>query len=87
MFTCDRWLKSDKASDIAARLRDTCDEATADRVADDDEYNRNCLGSLEKSCNNRGAVADNDIRMKADQLFRKTNHTFSIACSESILDA
>ena len=47
---------------VAARPRQTLDEAGADRIGDDREHDRHRAGSLQQRPQGRGAMGKNDVR-------------------------
>jgi hypothetical protein len=75
-----------KASDVAARLRETGDEAAADRVRyrhKDDWYDR---GRLLSRDNDRGSRRDDDIDLEPDELDYDLGKALASPFRPAILD-
>src|SRR5712691_2654011 len=82
----DRGGKIGEARGVAARPGYARGDPAADWIADDHEYDRNGPGGLDQRFHNRGAVADDDVGLKPDQLFRKGPHAVGIAGGKTIFD-
>jgi hypothetical protein len=66
-FRADAVFEIDKSSGIAARPRQTIDEAGADRIGNDHKYDRDSPGRLQQRSYDRTASGQDDIRRERGQ--------------------
>src|SRR6266508_3012965 len=70
-FSGDAFFVEHEAGDIAARVRQTRNQARAERVGDVDEYDRNRAALPLQRHDHRGCMAEDYIGLQRDHLFRE----------------
>src|SRR5204863_4832391 len=85
-LAADRDVEIGDPGGVAARPGDAGREPAADWIGDDNEHDRNCPGRLYKLRDDRRAVADKDVGLQRNQLFRQGPHAIGIAGCEAIGD-
>src|SRR5262245_1029613 len=73
-FSDRAWIVSHHAREVAARVRQTCDEARADRIYDVGEHDWYCAGFLLQRGSGRSRHRKNDLWLHRDQFFRERLH-------------
>jgi len=76
-----------EAGGVAARVRQTFDEARADRIGGQREHDRHCAGQLEQRPRDRAAAGQDDVRRERKQLRRVLANALGIARPPARVDA
>src|SRR5262245_22845926 len=85
-FSTQTIFELHEAGGIAARLRQTIDEASADWIGDDREHDRDAVRRLkERSCR-KTASGHDDVRRERDQFFGLFAGSGRIAPSKAVVD-
>src|SRR6516225_9148592 len=87
IFPCDARVQDREAGDVAARSRHARDKPTTNRIGHGDEHDRNGLCGLPQRGDDRGALAENAVRLELHQLFRERLHARGVAFGIAVLDA
>ena len=86
-FCTQTVFEHQKASGVAARPRQTIDEAGTDRIGDDRKYDRHSASCLEHRPQTCGATRHDDVGRKRDQFRRVFANVGGIACGPAGVDA
>src|SRR5262249_43673366 len=80
-------LQDREAGDVAARSRHARDKPATNRSGHGDEHDRNGPSGPHQRVGDRGALAENAVRLKLHQLFRERLHARGVAFGIAVLDA
>src|SRR5437016_6687484 len=78
---------SDKAGDVVARSRHARDKPATNRIGHGDEHDRNGPRGPHQRGGDRGALAENAVRLELHQRLRERLHARGVAFGIAVLDA
>src|SRR5262249_42186926 len=76
-----------EAGDVAARARQACDEAGADRIGGLSEHDREAAAFLQQRLQGQRAADQDHVRIDADEPFRRGANATGSAAAPAVADA